>query len=189
MLSWLSDLAYFLASFFPRLRIVRSTHDAVRFRCGVPSVVPGGRLIIYWPIVTELVILPKVRQTTETGAQFVTTFDGQSIAISFAVVYRISDVYMAVTETWDIYSVIDDISQTTLSSFVSNLTFKDIQTDKESFNSILTREIQVALSKYGVSVESAQIVSCSACIVLRNIGDWGSSNPGNRIDETTGEKV
>lgn len=186
MLSWLSDLAYFLASFIPHLVIIRSTHEGVRFRLGVPYHIEGGRLIMYWPIVTQLVILPKIRQTTESAPIYVTTFDDQVIAISVAVVYRISDVFLAVTETWDIYSVIDDVTETTLSSLVSNTTFDDICKDIESFNAIITREIRAALKVYGIDTEYVQTVNFSRCMVLRNIGDVLSRSTS--IDETTGLK-
>jgi len=188
MFAWISDLAYFFASFFPHLRIIRSTHEGVRFRRGVPKKIESGRLILYWPIVTQLVILPKVRQTTETAPQFLTTFDGQPVAVGTVIVYHISDVFSAVTQTFDIYSVIDDITQTSVAALVSQTPFEEIEKDIYSFNVILSREISSELERYGISVEKVAIMGFSKCMVLRNIHDQLSWNPGRQMNVDTGER-
>lgn len=189
MFTWISDIAYFFARFIPHIRIIRSTHAGVRFKYGKPHHIEGGRLIVYWPIVTELLILPKVRQTTEYAVQFLTTFDGVAIAVCMVNVYRIKDVFTAGTYTFDVYSVVDDIAQTTLAGLISNTPFQDVQEDVHSFNEILTREVQGDLAAYGIEVESVRLISFAKCIVLRNIGDTLSWNPGRQFDEATGEKT
>ena len=130
-----------------------------------------------------------MRQTTEAAVQFLTTFDGVSVAVCMVNVYRIKDVFTAGTHTFDVYSLIDDVAQTTLAGLVSNTPYDSIQGDVYSFNEILTREVNSDLRPYGIEVEKAMLISFSKCMVLRNIGDTLSWNPGRQMDESTGEKT
>ncbi len=182
MFTWLSDLAYFLASFLPHLKIIRSTHAGVRFKYGHPHPIKSGRIIMYWPIVTELLILPKVRQTTELAPQVLITKDGAQLAITMAIVYRISDVFTAATEAWDIYTVIDDNAQAALAEVVADCQ-KAVVSEPKIMNDILRGVVQDKLKEYGVAVDKAFIISVSKCFTIRNIGDQLSWNPGRVIDE------
>jgi regulator of protease activity HflC (stomatin/prohibitin superfamily) len=188
MLQWLNDLAYFLSSFFPHIKIIRSTHAGVRFRFGKPYLIEGGRIIVYWPIFTDILVLPVVKQTTEMAEQALTTFDGKSICTSMVVVYRIPNVFLAATKSWDIYGILDNISQSVLASLIGKSTFEEIQTDPDSFNHILRREINTAAKEYGIVIDKASLISFTKVIAIRNIQNAVSWGPGTKLNSNTGEQ-
>jgi regulator of protease activity HflC (stomatin/prohibitin superfamily) len=176
-LQWLNDLVYFFAKFFPHILIVRSTHGGVRFRRGNPILIEGGKVIVYWPIVTQVVILPLRRQTNELALQILTTHDGRTVAVGGIVIYQVSDVFKAVVNAWNIYRVVDDTAQMILANLIPNHVYEDIQKDLDEFNGIFEREITPKLAEYGIEVEEAGLMNFAECFAFRNIGDVGSWNP------------
>lgn len=189
MLQWINDLIYFLGSFFPHIYIVRSTHAGVRFRFGKPHKIEPGRVIIYWPIVTELKIIPIIEQTTETAPIVVLTKDSKQVAVCAVIIYSINDAFTAVVKPLNVYSIIDNVVQSALADLISVMTLEEIQSDIHGFNDILSEITSEELSKFGVQVEDISIIGLSKCFTLRNIGDTWSVSPGKHLDIDTGENL
>ena len=80
--AWLGEIMNWFGKWFPRLLIVRSTHAGVRFRHGKKpeALMPGLR--VYWPLVTEVDIIPTARQTHNLPTQALMTSDGKKVVVS-----------------------------------------------------------------------------------------------------------
>ena len=79
MFEWLSEITSWLVQIVPRMTIIRVTHRGVKFlRGGKLKLVEPG-LCWYWPLVTELDIIPVVRQPITTPTQRLVTRDGKRV--------------------------------------------------------------------------------------------------------------
>ena len=117
--AWLGEIMNWFGKWFPRLLIVRSTHAGVRFRHGKKpeALMPGLR--VYWPLVTEVDIIPTARQTHNLPTQALMTSDGKKVVVSGAVVYRIADVLATIARNWDVSDTLNDISMVAITQIVT----------------------------------------------------------------------
>lgn len=186
-MEWLNNLVRSFREFFPAWRIVRSTHAGVRFRRGKHVVPVGPGIVVYWPVITEIKTLPVVRQTTELAPQVLSTADGVEVAVSAVIVYRISDVVNAITQTWDIYQTIDDVAQTALAYLINSTNLTDLLSNRDDWEQWLQEKTQERLSSFGIGVETCRIINLARTFTIRLIGDHHSFNPGLNINRKTGE--
>lgn len=113
-LSWLNDLARWIAAWVPRLTLIPPTHRAVIFGPRGGAVTRGPGLVFWWPIAQKMVRLPVVRQAMETCARLLPTNGGAEALIPRAAVcglvleYVIEDPLLAATATVHLQSLIDN---------------------------------------------------------------------------------
>ena len=147
----------------PRLLIVRSTHRGVAFVSGKAPRKIGPGLRWYWPVTTEVELLPVVRQTLNLHTQILLTADHRSVAMSAIVVYRINDILRAVAKTHDVADTIADVAQTAVVTTVANTKMENL-TELD-----LTNDVRSELRRFGVRVEKCAITDWSPCLVIRTI--------------------
>jgi len=176
---WLNDLLYWVGSFFPRIKVVRSTHRGVRFKWGKNPVHIDPGICVYWPIVTDIVLIPVVRQTTQLQPQVLTTQDGGTVAVSAVYVYRITNPFIAITDTLNIYTAADDIAQTALASVVAASTTERLYNAKYLVESELTALLQEKLEVLGIVLDYVAIIEVGSTFMLRLIGDHMAANPND----------
>ena len=177
---WLNDLLYWVGSFFPRIKVVRSTHKGVRFKWGKNPILINPGICVYWPIVTNITLIPVVRQTTQLQPQVLTTADGKTVAVSAVFVYRISNPFLAITETDNIYGAADDIAQTALAEVITLNRQKELFSTKHCVEIQLEELLRKRLGPLGLELDYASIIEVGSTFVLRNIGDAWNDNPGLR---------
>ena len=120
--AWLGEIMNWVGKWFPRLLIVRSTHAGVRFRHGKrpEALLPGLR--VYWPLVTEVDVIPTARQTHNLPTQALTTSDGKKVVVSGVVVYRIKDIVATMARNWDVSDTLNDISMVAITKIITTHT-------------------------------------------------------------------
>lgn len=169
MLTWLSDLLQTCSLILPRLHLVRSTHRGVLFTLGHHKPVgPGAR--IFWPVISELVTIPVVRQTLNLPWQSLETSCGQAVCVAVTVVYQISDVEAALTETDNITDTVQDIAHKAVKRVVSESTVDDLK-DSRSIDTRLRKRLRVDLRPFGVDVTQAFVSEFSRPCMVRLMGD------------------
>lgn len=156
VLGWLGQVFQALLSLVPRIGICRTTHGGVKFRrgCVVSEIRPGP--FAWWPFLTEVELLPVVRQTLNLPTQRLTTRDGISVVAAGVVVYSIRNVVQALTANWDHDATIGDMSLSALARHVAAHTFDELLAAQAEDGSTdaLTKICHADLSrKYGVDVE------------------------------------
>ncbi len=170
-LAWVGWIAEWFAKFIPRLVIVRSTHGGVRFRHGRTAIEMKPGLHIYWPIVTEVEVIPVARQTHNLPSQSLQTKDGRKVVVGGVVIYAIRDVVAALSRNWDVSDTLTDI---TLVAVTHVVTAHDLAYLQEHLvgdvQAKLTRETRKKLSQYGVKVFRTALTDFSECLVIKNIG-------------------
>jgi len=172
--AWLGDVMEWLGKLFPRLLIVRSTHAGVRFRHGKsPQPLPPG-LRIYWPLVTEVEVIPTARQTHNLPTQALMTSDGKKVVVSGVVVYRVMDIVSTIARNWDVSDTINDISMVAITKIITTHTLEHLLHHlNDEVQEKLTRETRKKLRRYGVSVYLAAVTDFAECIVIKNISSDG----------------
>ena len=169
--AWLGHIAEWFGAFIPRVKIVRATHGGVRFRNGksASEIKPG--IIVYWPIVTEVDIIPVARQTHNLPSQSLLTKDGKTVVVGGVVVYAIQDVVAAISKNWDVSETINDITMVAITQVITSHTLEYLQENLVGgVIAQLTRETRRRLRPFGVKVYRTALTDFSTCMVIKNIG-------------------
>ena len=177
MFEWLNDLFQFLGRFFPCILVVRSTHRGIRFRRGAKPMVlePGVR--VYWPLLTEVKVLPWVRQTCELAPQVLTTADGKDIAVSAVFAYEIVDPVAAITGTFDIYRTIEDFAQGAVASEVTAADARAFSLQRRHMESKILAAVNDEISKFGVEANWCRLINVQRSRTYRIIQDHTALHP------------
>tara|TARA_R110002167_G_scaffold89203_1_gene240628 strand:- start:5685 stop:6245 length:561 start_codon:yes stop_codon:yes gene_type:complete len=166
----------------PRLVLVRSTHAGVKFRFGsrvlkidsTNGILKTG-LHVTWPLVTEYELIPVVRQAIELPAQYLTTKDGTTIAVSGTLVFEVSDIIKALTETSDFEDDLATIAAAHIKKSLMNFSFQQIQEGSDEVDKKLTREMRSALRFAGVKVLEVCLSDFSKTRVISLFGAGGAN--------------
>ena len=172
--AWLGDIIQWIGKLFPRLMIVRSTHAGVRFKHGKnpKPIYPG--LCVYWPLVTEVEVIPVARQTHNLPSQSLLTKDGKKVVVGGVVVYSIKDIVATLSKNWDVADTINDITMCAITHVITQHQFQylvDHITD--AVQAELTRETRRKLSAYGVRVYRTALTDFSTALVIKTMGGGG----------------
>jgi len=191
---WLGEIFHALISLIPKLILIKTTHAGVKFKCGreihVLQCDNGLPFIkkfsykwpfikfhktgvhLYWPVVTECIVVPVKRQTTNLVPQYLCTLDNKSIGVSGIVVYEIIDVEKLLTECFDYEDTIRDLSLASIKVVVTSYTLPDLQRQSDAVDKELTLELRKELSRFGIRTIRVTLTDLTPC---RMIGLWGSA--------------
>jgi regulator of protease activity HflC (stomatin/prohibitin superfamily) len=173
--AWIGNLMEWVGTFIPRVKIVRSTHAGVRFRHGkhAKAVKPG--LCVYWPIVTEVEIIPVARQTHNLPSQSLLTKDGKQVVAGGVVVYEIKDIVATMARNWDVADTINDITMVAITDVITTHELAYLLANlTQGVQDELTRVTRKKLKHYGVKVFRTALTDFSTALVVKNIGGGGT---------------
>ena len=167
----------------PKLVIIRTTHEGVKFKYGsivtkVSSTNGLGLLKktgihMYWPLITEIEVIPIKRQTADLHSQYLSTKDNVTIGLSGILVYEISDVVKTLTACFNYEETIPELALASIKKVVITYDYKHLHEQGNLVDKHLTKEMRVFLKPYGVKVISVCLSDFSKCRVLAL---WGSAN-------------
>lgn len=175
---WLGQIIEALLQFFPRLMIVRNTHQAVKWKRGgkVVAIKPGSRTL-YWPLLTDIELVVVARQPANIETVSLMTKDLEEVSVGAVIVYWINDVILAIGErNWDVSSTVCEIAQAAVVEEVMKYDLKELilsvaQGPEGDFSKSLTANCRKQLNKYGVHVERAGVTEFTTATVHRVIGN------------------
>jgi len=182
-LAWVGYIAEWCGRFIPRLLIIRSTHAGVKYRRGKDALPMLPGLHVYWPLVTEIEVIPVARQTHNLPSQSLLTKDMKRVVVSGVVVYSIKDIVATLSRNWDVSDTINDITMLAVTHVITSHTLDyllehltdEVQTE-------LTRVTRRKLSTYGVKVYRTALTDFAECIILKNIGGGGGTVLTHNMD-------
>jgi len=174
--AWLGYIIEWIGAFIPRLRIVRATHAGVRFKHGKTAIAIKPGLCIYWPIVTEVEIIPVARQTHNLPSQSLTTKDGKKVVVGGVVVYAINDIVACMAMNWDVSDTINDITMCAITHVITKHDYQHILTNlTDAIQTELTKETRRKLKPFGVRIYRTALTDFSTALVIKNIGGHGGT--------------
>jgi len=172
MFSWLNDIILALLELIPRRVIIRATHRGVKWRMhrGPVEMKPGFR--VWWPLLSEIELIPVARQTLNTETQALMSKDAQQVVAGGVVVYSIANVVKAIGErNYDVDETVNDISQ---AAIVEVVTAWDLHDLLENINgeveTQLTDTCRKQLRQFGVYVHRVAFTDFSVCQTQNLLG-------------------
>lgn len=152
-LAWIGELARWLASWIPRLVIVKANYLLVKFVRGkhVRVVQPG--LAIYWPLVTVAKPVFVARSVMNLTNQTLTTKDGRVLVVSGVVAFQISDVALS-----------------SIKHVIVEATYEQLLGEQQALDARLTRRTRSALRSFGVEVEYVRLTDFAPARALSIAG-------------------
>ena len=175
-LGWLGQVVEALLQFIPQLKIIRATHEGVRWKRGKFLCRMKSGLHIWWPLVTEIEEIVVARQTLNMSVQTLETKDHKQVIAEGFVVYRIHDVVKAIGKrNFDVDSTICDIAQAAIVEFVMSHSLSELKegiADRDSdLSRKLTTDCRKQLRQFGVSIQRCGFTDFSTTKVYRMIGN------------------
>lgn len=174
--AWVSDLASWLVSWIPRLLLVRGTHKGIKFRFGKKIIPLEPGMHLYWPVVTEVVSMPAVRQTLNLPTQVVQCANHKRLAVSGVVVYSIRDIAKALALSWDVDDTVEDLSLTCILRALIGRRIEDLIKEMKTggMETKMTKDLQKELRRFGVSVQSCRLTDFAVTTVIHMTGTAAS---------------
>jgi hypothetical protein len=173
--AWLNDLVRWFGQFFPRWVIIRVTEGGLKYKWKrTVELHPGVNF--YWPVTTEIQVIPIVRRTLQIPTQVVPGPSGELFpnGISAFVAYSVVDVTKALRGNWKLVSTIEDTIQASLARKAFHLDLGEC--DIDALNESLTTDTRADLERFGVKVETMGIVHLCPTIPVKKFGDWAVTN-------------
>lgn len=177
-LSWLGQFFDALLSLIPHIKIVRSTHLGVRFTAGrYPKLMsPENGLFktgihFYWPVITEVEVVPIKRQTVNLVPQYVETRDDVPVGVSGIVVYEVNDVVKLLTESFEYDDTVKDFALAAIKNAICSHNYEYIKQNSQEFDEILTESLEESLQDYGINVITVTLTDFTKCRVYAL---WGA---------------
>jgi regulator of protease activity HflC (stomatin/prohibitin superfamily) len=172
MLEIIGQFLQAILGIIPRLVIIRTTHGGVKFRRGKKALAMRPGLHIYWPVVTQVEVVPVARQTVSLPSQVLTTQDDKSIMVAGSVVYTINDVILAYGGVnYDVPTTLDDVARAAIVELITSKTLEQLKGCKTEINADFTLLCRKRLKAYGVGVRSAYFTDFAQCRVYRLVGN------------------
>lgn len=169
-LGWIGELVRAMASVVPRLVLVRKTEQAVKFIRGSAKVVGPG-LHVFWPVTTEVDVVPVVRQVMELAPQTLLTTDAVPVVVGGVVIYAITDLHAYLVENFDASESLSEAAQAGIRNAVVSLSLDDLQEARVKLDRKLTRAVGRAVKEFGVEVEAARLTTLAPANVLSLVGE------------------
>lgn len=172
MFQWLNDIITALLELVPRRVIIRSTHAGVKWRPlrGPVEMKPGWR--IWWPLLSDIEVIPVARQTLNTPTQALMTKDGKQVVAGGVVVYSINDIVKAIgQQNYDVDETVHDITQAAIVQVITSWNSEELL--KEISGKVekdLTDTCRKQLRCFGVYVKRAALTDYSHCRSLNLLG-------------------
>lgn len=174
--AWIGEFVRLMVCWIPRLGLCRATHGGVKFIRGakVKRIYPG--LYFWWPLITEVEVIPTARQSINLPPQTLVTKDGKSILISVVYTVEITDPVKAIGRSWDTTDTMTDLGTSAAIQVVTRRTFAELKENLAGdVCEELAAEAQKLLKPYGVKIMQGRLSDFAECRVFRLIGNGAAT--------------
>lgn len=182
-LSFLNDLAQWLARWIPRMELIQPTHRGVLFgpRGSARELAAGLR--IYWPITHALVLLPVTTQSVHLCSQMLPDETATESIIprvrlcATAIQFRITDAVKAATQALHVMGLVDNRATAAIARHYTLLS-----ADRQAWAASAVDDLRAELEPYGIFVERLDFTGFAIGVALKNVSDWnyGDNTNGTR---------
>jgi regulator of protease activity HflC (stomatin/prohibitin superfamily) len=172
---WIGQVVEWVGSLIPRWYIVNSTHEGVAFIRGKKIKRIKAGMFFYWPIWTEIMTYPVVRQSVNLPNQTLSTIDDYTVSISAVIIYTVSDIRKALAEQWDLNETISDLSMSAVKQVVCASHYEDLIINWSEIDDNLKERLSQIMVEYGINILEARVTDLAQtkCITIVNGGQVG----------------
>jgi SPFH domain/Band 7 family protein len=178
--AWLGEIVNWFGRWIPRLTIVDSTKGWVKFVQGKHVRSGGPGLVWHWPLVTEIIVFPTVRDSLRCQAQTITLPSGETVLVEAVVIYEVEDIEALIAHTAEPNMTIMDQTMAAVAAVMESIaSWEELTTisrrqrrahDTE-LNYRLRNEVAEALKPYGVKVLSVMLQNKAKARVYKLVND------------------
>lgn len=167
----LGDFLQWVGSLLPRWKLICTTEGAVVFRRRGEKIVRGPKIVWWIPCVSDLEVIPIVRQVIDLHPQTLTTKDSHPVIAGAVVVYDVQDVRKFLVENFDAEQSIAEVAGAALRETIVDKTFDEIQDNpRKTTDNALSRAASDHLSEYGVRVERMRLTDFAKARIINFVG-------------------
>lgn len=157
--------------FVPRVWWCPAYVGGVLFVRGTRIVPFGGGRVVWFPLWTDMLTCPVVRQVMDIDAQTMTTKDGKSVIVAGVVAYRITDHRKYLTENYQAEHSVEEAVAACLREVIVDRTWEEVhQNNRNMTDNALTREAGKLLEEFGITVERVRLTSMAQAKVINIVG-------------------
>ncbi len=150
-------IIFALILFFAAVRIVQEYERGVVFFLGRVTGVRGPGLILLVPIFERMQTVTLRTITMEIPSQKIITKDNVSIDIAAVAYYHIVDPQKSVVAIEDVYSAVNQISQTTVRNVVGQFSLDQLLSKTSEINEKIKNVIDTHTEPWGAEVTAVEI--------------------------------
>jgi hypothetical protein len=148
--AWIGYIVEWLGQFFPRWKVIPTTHGWIKWVRGFKVKVGGPGIVWWWPATTEI--------------------EGYPVAVSGMLVYEVSDIEKLLGHTFDPDDTVKDIAQSALTDVLGHMSWPDIKKGQgKTLDTKLKNAAKKELEDYGVNVLKCSLTTLALCRVHRLI--------------------
>jgi regulator of protease activity HflC (stomatin/prohibitin superfamily) len=156
------DIIIYLAVFaviyvLAGLKVLNEYERGVIFTLGKYSGVKGPGLIVVFPVFQNMVRISLRTVTMNIPSQKIITKDNVSIDIAGVAYYKIVDPQKAVIAIEDVFSAVNQISQTTMRNVVGQFMLDQLLSQTEQINTQIKNVIDLHTEPWGAQVTAVEI--------------------------------
>jgi len=124
---------------------------------------------MYWPLTTDFLEYPVVRQAVTLREQTLVTTDDKTVVIGGMMIFRVPQLITLVGETYWPDQTVKDLSLTAVHDVCCKLSWDQLKDEQRrgTLDTKLKNEAQAALKAYGVEVVKLMLTDLAPCRVLR----------------------
>ena len=142
---------------FSSLKVLNEYERGVVFFLGKYSGTKGPGLIVVIPVFQTMVKISLRTVTMNIPSQKIITKDNVSIDIAGVAYYKIVDSQKAVIAIEDVFSAVNQISQTTMRNVVGQFTLDQLLSQTEQINTQIKNVIDQHTEPWGAQVTAVEI--------------------------------
>jgi len=178
-LTWLNDLAQWLGRWFPRLTLVHPTHKGVRFGRGGAAVAVGPGLVLWWPLIHDMIQVPVTTISYQTNALTLflksAAMAGGVIpkvaVVALAVQFRVTEPVTAAVKALNFHAIVDNRVRAAVAKHWTG----SIGADGRWLDDA-KREAALTLASFGIQIEAVDLTDIGEGCALKNMSDWSYSD-------------
>lgn len=176
-LNWLNDLIQWFGKLIPRIVLIHPTHRGVRFGPSGKAVMVGPGVVVYWPIIFDLVQIPITTISYQSPGQVLpvesTSMIPQIVACATAVQFRIEDPVLAATKALNFHAITDNRVQAAVARHWNG------NVEDRSWCEAALQEVRQVLEPYGIHIERLDVCQVGRGCTIKYISDWAYSDNVN----------
>lgn len=182
-LAWFNDIIQWIGRWVPRITMIRPTHRGIRFGPKGGTVAVGPGVVIYWPILYDLIQMPITTISFQAPGQTLAIESDGIVPIvahcAVAVQFQITDPVKAAMRALNFLALVDNRVQAAVACHWRG-NIRDL-----AWCDAARADASSALREYGIRLERLDVTNLARGCVVKYVSDWSHSDnaQGRRPDD------
>jgi len=163
---WLEKLINRVFKFIPRLKLITPDEGGVRITLGSHVTTLKSGWFIYWPLIQTVPVIAIMPQCPDVRPQSVTDCNGEGLAVSVAVKYRIRDAKAAILSVQDYDTNLQALACGCTTEYCSKHSLVELR-DTHQMGDYVASRLQKEARGWGIEIMAVFVTDIGETINLR----------------------